>query len=224
MKETMRKTLFFVLAMTSLVLVGCGGKETFTDNTNGTETNVTESEVSLQGKIPTETLTPEPTETPTPTPEPTETPTPTPEPTETPTPTPEPTPTPHEHSYTETIITEALCNTTGVKQYSCSCGDTYKEEYIDTWNHKRDGNRVVGAEPTCEESGTTYEHCIHCGTWMYPEEGAPATGHEPWNYWIYHHGTGTYRRGCNNCQKLLDETTEKPEGVEIRDFYPRPID
>ena len=209
--------------MVSLLLVGCGGKQTVTDNNNRTETNVVESEVSSQEEtptpIPTETPTPVPTEVPTPIP--TEIPTPTPKPTETPTPTPEPTP--HEHSYTVTIITEALCNTTGVKQYSCSCGDSYTKEYVDTWNHKRDGNRVVGIEATCEEPGTTYEHCIHCGTWMYPEEGVPAKGHEPWDYWIYHHGTGTYRQGCNNCGVLLDETTEKPEGVEIRDFYPRPI-
>lgn len=127
----------------------------------------------------------------------------------------------HKHSYSETIITEALCNTTGIKQYSCTCGDSYTKEYIDTWNHKRDGIRVTDKEPTCTESGQTYEHCIYCGTWMYPEQGAPALGHIPDSYWIYHHGTGTYRLGCANCGVLLEERSDEPEGVEIQDFYPR---
>lgn len=142
-------------------------------------------------------------------------------PTETPTPTPEPTPTPHEHSYVETIIKESICYNAGIKLYSCDCGHSYEKEY--SAGHIRDGIRVTIKEPTCEDSGTTAEHCVNCGKEIYNEQGAPATGHEPWEYWIYHHGTGTYRRGCNNCQKLLDETTEKPEGVEIRDFYPRPV-
>lgn len=151
---------------------------------------------------------------------------PTKESTEMPTPTEEPTEPPtqetvHKHSYSESIITEALCNTTGVKRYSCSCGDSYEEEYINTWNHKSDGVRVTDKEPTCTESGQTYEHCIYCGTWMYPEQGAPALGHTPDSYWIYHHGTGTYRLGCANCGVLLEERNDEPEGVEIRDFYPR---
>ena len=222
----MRKKLIALACVLcfSFMMTACSNFEN-NENAQGTGTpsaTVTEQPSNTPTETPTETPTPEPTETPTPTPEPTETDTPTSEMPETSTSTVESTEIPkHTHNYIEAVITEALCNTTGVKQYSCECGDSYMKEYVDTWNHKRDGNRVVGTEATCEEPGTTYEHCIHCGTWMYPEEGAPAKGHEPWDYWIYHHGTGTYRRGCNNCGKLLDETTEKPEGVEIRDFYPR---
>lgn len=220
MKKTVMKTLFFVLVMVSLLLVGCGGKQTVTDNNNRTETNVVESEVSSQEETPTleptETPTPIPTETPTPVP----TEVPTPIPTEIPTSTPEPTP--HEHSYTVTIITEALCNTTGVKQYSCSCGDSYNKEYIDSHNHQGDGNPRVLKESDCETRGIYGEICIRCGLYVNSKTLDP-TGHTPDSYWIYHHGTGTYRLGCANCGVLLDETTEKPEGVEIRDFYPRPI-
>lgn len=153
---------------------------------------------------------------------------PTKESTEMPTPTEEPTEPStqeavHKHSYTETIVTEALCNTTGIKQYSCSCGDSYRKEYIDTHNHQGDGNPRVLKESSCESRGIYGEVCIRCGLYV-NSTTLDTTGHEPWSYWIYHHGIGTYRRGCNNCSKLLDETTEKPEGVEIRDFYPRPVD
>ena len=53
----------------------------------------------------------------------TEAPTTTPEPTATP----EPTEEPHQHSYVETITTEATCETDGEATYTCECGDSYTE-------------------------------------------------------------------------------------------------
>ena len=152
---------------------------------------------------------------------------PTQESTEMPTPTEESTEPPtqetvHKHSYSETIITEALCNTTGVKQYSCQCGDSYTEEYIDSHNHQSDGNPRVLKESDCDSQGIYGETCTRCGLGLNYKMLDP-TGHTPNDYWIYHHGTGTYILGCANCGVLLDETTEKPEGVEIQDFYPRPV-
>ncbi len=127
----------------------------------------------------------------------------------------------HKHSYSETIITEALCNTTGIKQYSCECGDSYTEEYIDTHNHQADGNSVIVMEPTCTEEGLSSEHCKYCKAQLNYRVNIPALGHTPNDFWIYHHGTGTYRLGCARCNTLIDETTDEPEGVEIQDFYPR---
>lgn len=227
MKKTVMKTLFFVLVMVSLLLVGCGGKQTVTDNNNRTETNVVESEVSSQEETstlePTETPTPIPTEKPTPvptevpTPIPTEIPTPTPEPTETPTPTPEPTP--HEHSYTVTIITEALCNTTGVKQYSCTCGDSYTEEYIDTHNHQADGNPRVLKESDCIHRGIYGEICLRCGLYV-NSKTLELTDHIPVSYWVYFPEQNLYCLGCANCNYTIQETSVKPEGVEIKEATP----
>lgn len=63
MKKQMTKTLFVVLAITSLLFVGCGGKETETDTNTETETIVAEVETStLSTEEPI--TTPEPTETP----------------------------------------------------------------------------------------------------------------------------------------------------------------
>lgn len=210
MKKQMIKTLFVVLTITSLLLVGCGGKENVTDNNTETvtKTNVTEVETSTQEESNSQeaiTETEAVAETETPTEEPT------PKPTETPAPE-------HEHSYTETIIKEGSCTSYGTKLYSCACGYSYEKEYC--LDHVRDNNRVIIQEASCLTGETTAEHCIYCGMQMYNETDNSSAGHTPQNYWIYHHGTGTYRRGCERCGVLLEETSTRPEGVEIRDFYP----
>lgn len=127
----------------------------------------------------------------------------------------------HKHSYKETIIKEAFCHEAGVKSYSCSCGDSYEEEYSDSWNHQGDGNSVIVMAPTCTEEGLASEHCKHCKAQLNYRVNIPALGHVPEDFWIYHHGTGTYRLGCANCGVLLEERNDEPEGVEIQDFYPR---
>ncbi len=228
MTKQMLKSIV-LLSMVSLLLVGCGGKEIATDNDSRIETNIVENETSSQGEITEDlTPTPEPTETPTPTPEPTETPTPTPEPTETPTPTPEPTETPaaestetptHQHNYVETITTEALCNTTGVKQYSCSCGYSYTEEYIDTHNHQADGNPRVLKESDCIHRGIYGEICLRCGLYV-NSKTLELTDHIAVSYWVYFPEQNLYCLGCANCNYTIQETSVKPEGVEIKEATP----
>ena len=235
----MRKKLIALACVLcfSFALTACSNSEN-NENVQGTGTptaTITESPTSTPTETPiptpepTETLTPEPTETPTLTPEPTETPTPTPTeeptptPTETPTPTPEPTetptPTPHEHSYTVTIITEALCNTTGVKQYSCSCGDSYTEEYIDTHNHQADGNPRVLKESDCIHRGIYGEICLRCGLYV-NSKTLELTDHIPVSYWVYFPEQNLYCLGCANCNYTIEETSVKPEGVEIKEATP----
>lgn len=161
---------------------------------------------------PTPTVTPEPTPTETPTPEPTEEPTPTPEPTETPSPTPV-----HKHSYTETIVTEALCNTTGVKRYTCSCGNSYEEEYIDTHNHQRDGIPKVISEPTCTRPGAYGETCIYCGRGL-KTSTLDIIDHVPADYWMYYPEENLYYLGCINCPHNIEVTSVKPnDGREIHE-------
>lgn len=213
MKKQMIKTLFVVLTITSLLLVGCGGKENVTDNNTETvtKTNVTEVETSTQEESNSQeaiTETEAVAETETPTEEPT------PEPTEEPTPTPEPV---HEHSYTETIIVEGTCTTWGTKCYTCSCGDSYEKEYA--LDHVSDGNRVVTHEPTCSSEGASGEHCIYCGERMYGRS-IPKTGHIPNSYWAYFPQSGNYYNSCSICNSVITVTTTRPEGVEIREATP----
>ena len=43
----------------------------------------------------------------------------------------------HEHSY-DTVVTQSTCMAKGYTKYTCECGDTYKENYVDKLNHKDD--------------------------------------------------------------------------------------
>ena len=76
------------------------------------------------------------------------------------TPTETPTPTPHEHSYTSTTTKEATCSEVGETTYTCSCGDTYKED-IAKINHTESDWRVV-TEVTATTDGLQHKICTVC--------------------------------------------------------------
>ena len=66
--------------------------------------------------------------------------------------------TPHTHSYTSTVTKQPTCIETGVKTYTCSCGDSYTEA-IELSDH------TPGAVPTCE----TPQVCTVCGIELVPK-------------------------------------------------------
>lgn len=231
-----------VCIMTGVMLIGCGNNEegkkesssierTSANDFNNTElldqsnesetsklteTSTTESTEEL---ITTETKISESTETTTPTLEMPETSTSTVESTEIPK---------HTHNYIEAVITEALCNTTGVKQYSCSCGDSYQEEYIDTHNHQPDGNPRVLKESDCIHRGIYGEVCLHCGLYV-NSKTLELIDHIPASYWVYFseeiaatmlNVEAGYYLGCANCNYTIEFTTVRPEGAEIKEATP----
>lgn len=124
----------------------------------------------------------------------------------------------HKHSYTETIITEALCNTTGTKRYTCSCGQSYDESYIDTWNHRSDGIRITITQPSCGEAGygNTVETCVNCGQYI-NSIAIPPIDHTPASYWVYFPEQNLYVLGCVYCSYDFESTSTRPEGVEIHE-------
>ena len=226
MKKQMTKTLFVVLAITSMFLVGCGGKENVTDTSTetGTETIVAELETSTQDNQETSSENERVAETETPTEESTQT--------EEPTPTPEPTETPtqeitHTHSYTENVTREARCRhyiatgelteeqACGEKIYTCDCGHSY-EEVIDAFIPQRDYDFVVIQSPTCFDPGWQEDHCIYCGEVMVGEVIEATGNHVLDTVWNYIPSTKEYRLGCVVCETTIQKTFEKPEGVEIR--------
>ncbi len=84
---------------------------------------------------------------------------------ETPTATPEATATPepteaHEHTYTETITTEATCEADGVKTFTCECGDTYTEP-IATQGHIFE-TYTSNNDATYTADGTETAKCNNC--------------------------------------------------------------
>ncbi|MBQ7962135.1 MAG: leucine-rich repeat domain-containing protein [Clostridia bacterium] len=78
---------------------------------------------------------------------------------------------PHYHLYDETITTYPTCTETGVKTFTCECGDSYTEE-IDIIDHEYES--AVTA-PTCTEQGFTTYTCS-CGD-SYVADYVDATGH-----------------------------------------------
>ncbi len=149
----MRKKLIALACVLcfSFALTACGNSEN-KENAQGTGTpSATEQPTNTPTEAPTST----PTETPTPTP------------TETPT----PTPTPHEHSYTSAITKEATCSEVGETTYTCSCGDTYKED-IEKKNHT-ESEWIVVKEVAGAENGLQHKVCTVCGVELATEEIYP---------------------------------------------------
>ena len=129
----------------SFMLTACSNSEN-NENAQGTGT-------------PSATVTEQPSNTPTSTP------------TETPTPTPTETPTPHEHSYTSAITKEATCSEVGETTYTCSCGDTYKEDIAKISHTESDWIVVKEVEGT--ENGLQHKVCTVCDVELATEELYP---------------------------------------------------
>ena len=66
----------------------------------------------------------------------------------------------HQHSYTESITTDATCEKVGVKTYTCSCGDSYTESIAALGHCYSDP--VVTTEPTCISAGIATYTCMVC--------------------------------------------------------------
>ncbi len=68
----------------------------------------------------------------------------------------------HTHSYTSAVTKKPTCIKTGVKTYTCSCGDSYTET-IKATGHKETTLKAVSA--TCTKTGLTAgKKCSVCGT------------------------------------------------------------
>lgn len=69
---------------------------------------------------------------------------------------------PHEHSY-EKVVTKPTCTEKGYTTYTCSCGDSYVDDYVDATGHsftKYESND----DATCKKDGTETAKCDHgCG-------------------------------------------------------------
>jgi len=182
MKKFIKKssTILLISLLAISMLVGCGSQhsETGVSENESTPTSAIaeESEESVEptstpeatvepSEEPTSTpeVSEEPTSTPNPTeaPEATEEPESTPEPTEapeTPAPTEEPTEPPHTHNYSASV-TQPTCTTQGYTTYTCSCGDSYRDDYT-TGSHNYSNG-------TCTVCGTADPNYVppHTHSW-----------------------------------------------------------
>ena len=66
----------------------------------------------------------------------------------------------HQHSYT-TAVTEPTCTEKGYTTYTCSCGDSYTDDYVSETGHIL-GEWKVTKEATCVEFGEETRNCQNC--------------------------------------------------------------
>ena len=78
----------------------------------------------------------------------------------------------HYHVYTSVVTTPATCDSTGIRTYTCACGDTYTEVIPVSEGHQL--VLTAGTEATCVTPGTATYTCLICG-YTFTEE-QPATG------------------------------------------------
>lgn len=136
----------------------------------------------------------------------------TPKPTETPTPT-------HEHSYSATVTQNATCSSTGVKTYTCSCGNSsYTEEIPMTDHNWTERYETIHHESKGEmrqvQTGTSdgYVECATChATFSTPadfQEHCKATGdfNHAMSSYYRHEGGPIYEYQWVVISEAYDET------------------
>lgn len=68
----------------------------------------------------------------------------------------------HTHKYTSKVTKQPTCTSTGVKTFSCSCGDRYTET-IAKVAHKYSTSWTTDKIATCSSEGSKSHHCAVCG-------------------------------------------------------------
>ena len=90
---------------------------------------------------------------------------------------PETIPTPdHTHNYSSIVI-EPTCTERGYTEYTCGCGDNYKDNYVEALGHEEVIDEAV--EATCTTDGLTEgSHCSRCDEVITEQEVITALGHD----------------------------------------------
>ncbi|MDD6478704.1 MAG: hypothetical protein PUF48_02675 [Oscillospiraceae bacterium] len=120
----------------------------------------------------------------------------------------------HNHN---AVVTDPTCTERGYTTYTCACGDTYVDDYVDAAGHK------PGADATCTED----QVCTVCGDVL-----VEAHGHSYSDEWTVdveptHTTDGSKSHHCTVCGDKTDITVIEAYGydingngeTEINDYY-----
>ena len=118
---------------------------------------------------------------------------------------------PHTHDY-ESAITPPTCTEQGYTTYTCECGDTYIDDYVNALGHTEE--TISAIAPTCTVSGLTAGvKCSVCDEVFTEQETVPALGHSHTSKITTsatHTTTGVMTYTCS-CGDTYTEVIEKLE-------------
>lgn len=104
----------------------------------------------------------------------------------------------HVHTYTSEVTKAASCTETGIRKYTCDCGDSYTVEIPKTEHHYISS---VTTEPSCVEEGVMTYICSECGDSY--TESIPEIGEHTYVLTETHNPTcteaGKYVYECSIC-------------------------
>ena len=137
----------------------------------------------------------------------------------------------HTHSHTSSVTKAPTCTATGIRTFSCSCGNSYTE-VIPAKGHTAVTDPAVAA--TCTETGLTAgSHCSVCGATITAQNVVPAKGHD-FGKWstvkeATYTETGLKQRECKVCSFIETETIPmlvygEPVYSEWSEEYPDGVD
>lgn len=113
----------------------------------------------------------------------------------------------HVHVYTGFVVSPT-CEDKGYTAFSCSCGDKYKDNYVDENGHTEVIDKAVAS--TCKSEGLTEgKHCSVCEKVLVPQESAPKGDHTPGRWITDKQPTGSVpgkkHQICSVCSATIAE-------------------
>ena len=123
------------------------------------------------------------------------------------------------HSYNP-VVTAPTCTEGGYTTYTCACGDSYVDDYVDELGHTEEA--IPAVAPTCTTTGLTEgAKCSVCGETLTEQKELPANGHTSANVveenYIVPTCTGNGSKDvvvyCSVCDEEISRETETIEAT-----------
>lgn len=121
----------------------------------------------------------------------------------------------HTHEYIS-VITEPTCTEQGYTTYTCECGSSYVDDYVEAKGHN--GEYTTIKEPTCTEYGFEAEICTICKAQLEGYNNLAPKGHTI-SDWITDAEAdcttdGSRHKECSVCSAIIETETIKAGHVK----------
>ena len=116
----------------------------------------------------------------------------------------------HTHKYTKKVIAPN-CTQKGYTLYTCSCGDSYQDDFRDALGHNYE---VTVIPATCKKEGYTVHECQRCYDY-YRDDSVPKLSSHVWGEWVVvveptWDEIGQAIRKCTSCGTSQHKWIRKP--------------